>query len=150
MTYSLRPHGLYNLWNSQARKLEWVAFPISRGSSQPRDVTQVSRIAGGFFISRATREALYPHQIVIMCMSISIGRSCPIQGQGLCFLYLCILNSPHSASRGIYSVKAFWVNTFVARTAWNEDDGCVGAVRTAMYLEAVLGNFYEMLQVEKK
>ena len=33
----------------QARILEWVAFPFSRGSSQPRDQTQVSRIAGGFF-----------------------------------------------------------------------------------------------------
>ena len=32
----------------QARKLEWVAFPISRGSSQPRDGTKVSHIAGGF------------------------------------------------------------------------------------------------------
>ena len=29
----------------QARILEWVAFPFSRGSSQPRDRTQVSRIA---------------------------------------------------------------------------------------------------------
>ena len=35
----------------QARILEWVAFPFSRGSSQPRDRTQVSRIAGGFFTS---------------------------------------------------------------------------------------------------
>ena len=33
----------------QARTLEWVAFLFSRGSSQPRDWTQVSRIAGGFF-----------------------------------------------------------------------------------------------------
>ena len=41
----------------QARILEWVAFPFSRGSSQPRDQTQVSRIAGGFFTSWATREA---------------------------------------------------------------------------------------------
>ena len=30
----------------QARILEWVAFPFSRGSSQPRDQTQVSCIAG--------------------------------------------------------------------------------------------------------
>ena len=30
----------------QARKLEWVAFPFSRGSSQPRDRTQVSHVAG--------------------------------------------------------------------------------------------------------
>ena len=33
----------------QARILEWVAFPFSRGSSKPRDQTQVSRIEGGFF-----------------------------------------------------------------------------------------------------
>ena len=42
----------------QARILEWVAFPFSRGSSQPRDQTQVSRIAGRFFTNWTTREAL--------------------------------------------------------------------------------------------
>ena len=41
----------------QARILEGVAFPLSRGSSQPRDRTQVSRIAGRLFTSWATREA---------------------------------------------------------------------------------------------
>ena len=41
----------------QAKILEWVTFPFSRGSSQPRDHTQVSCIAGGFFTSWATREA---------------------------------------------------------------------------------------------
>ena len=35
----------------QARILEWVAIPFFKGSSQPRDLTQVSCIAGGFFIS---------------------------------------------------------------------------------------------------
>ena len=35
----------------QARILEWVAVPFSRGSSQPRDQTQVSSIAGRFFSS---------------------------------------------------------------------------------------------------
>ena len=40
----------------QAKILEWVAFPFSKGSSQPRDQTQVSRIAGGFFTGWATRE----------------------------------------------------------------------------------------------
>ena len=35
----------------QARILEWVAFPFSRGSSQPRDRTQVSCIASRFFTS---------------------------------------------------------------------------------------------------
>ena len=45
-------HGLL-----QARILEWVSFPFSRGSSQPRDRTRVSCIAGGFFTSWATRKA---------------------------------------------------------------------------------------------
>ena len=35
----------------QVRILEWVVFPFSMGSSQPRDRTQVSLIAGGFFTS---------------------------------------------------------------------------------------------------
>ena len=41
----------------QARILEWVAFPFSSGASQPRNWTEVSSIAGGFFTSWATREA---------------------------------------------------------------------------------------------
>ena len=41
----------------QARILEWVTFPFSMGSSQLRDRTPVSCIAGGFFTSWATREA---------------------------------------------------------------------------------------------
>ena len=45
-------HGIF-----QARILEWVTFPF-RGSSQSRDPTQVFCIAGGFFTSWATREAL--------------------------------------------------------------------------------------------
>jgi len=35
----------------QARILEWVAVPFSRVSYQPRDLTQASHIAGGFFPS---------------------------------------------------------------------------------------------------
>ena len=37
----LQPHGLYSLWNSPGRILEWVAFSFSRLSSQPRDWTQI-------------------------------------------------------------------------------------------------------------
>ena len=43
----------------QARTLEWVAMPSSRGSSQPRGWNQVSCIAGGFFTNWATREGRY-------------------------------------------------------------------------------------------
>ena len=38
----------------QGRILQWVASPFSRGSSQPKDWIQVSRIAGRFFTSWAT------------------------------------------------------------------------------------------------
>ena len=40
----------------QARILEWVVMHSSRGSSQTRDQTQDSHIAGGFFTVWATRE----------------------------------------------------------------------------------------------
>ena len=46
-------HGLF-----QARVLEWIAISFSRGSSQPRNRTQVSRITGRRFTVWATREAL--------------------------------------------------------------------------------------------
>ena len=44
-------HGIF-----QARVLEWVAISFSRGSSRPRDWTQVSRIVGRHFTIWATRE----------------------------------------------------------------------------------------------
>ena len=41
----------------QARILEWVAIPFSRGSSRTKDQTQVSCIAGRYFNLWATKEA---------------------------------------------------------------------------------------------
>ena len=41
----------------QARILEWVAFPFSRGSFQPRDRTKVSSIAERVFTNWAIKEA---------------------------------------------------------------------------------------------
>ena len=46
-------------WILQARILEWVAIPFSRGSSQPRDWTQVSHIAGRFFTYEPPGKPLY-------------------------------------------------------------------------------------------
>ena len=39
----------------QVRILKWVVTPFSRGSSQHRDRTQISHIAGGFFTIWATK-----------------------------------------------------------------------------------------------
>ena len=44
----------------QARILEWVAVPFSRGPSQPRDWSQVSCIAGGLCTIWTTREDRSP------------------------------------------------------------------------------------------
>ena len=52
----------------KARILEWVAFPFSRGSSQPRDQTHVSCIAGGFFTNWAIRKP-YP---MIRCYNMKV------------------------------------------------------------------------------
>ena len=57
MLDSLQRYGLYSPWNSPDRNTGVVALPFSRGSSQPRDRTQVSRIVGKFFTSWATRKA---------------------------------------------------------------------------------------------
>ena len=66
----------------QARILEWVAFPVSRGSSQPRDRTQVSHIAGRFFTVRATRESQEYWSRV--AYPISRGSSRPRTQTGTC------------------------------------------------------------------
>ena len=50
-------HGIF-----QARVLDWVAISFSRGSSQPRDWTQVSHIVGRQFTIWATREV---HNILV-------------------------------------------------------------------------------------
>ena len=57
----------------QARILEWITFPFSRRSSQPRDWTQVSHIAGGFFTSWATRET---HLSIEPCLYSKLIQLC--------------------------------------------------------------------------
>ena len=65
----------------QARILEWVVVPFSKGSSQSRDQSRVSCIVGGFFTSWATREARFKgswHKksawIMFYCWTGQLGR----------------------------------------------------------------------------
>ena len=55
MDYSLPDSSILGVF--QARVLEWGAISFSRGSSQPRDRTQVSCIASRRFTAWATKEA---------------------------------------------------------------------------------------------
>ena len=52
-------HGIF-----QSKILERVAMPSSRGSSQPRDTTQVFCIAGRFFTTELSGKPLFLHQSV--------------------------------------------------------------------------------------
>ena len=63
----------------QTRILERVAILFSRGSSQSRDRTWVSCIAGRFFTNRAMREALYPYMPVLSTAAAAAKslQSCP-------------------------------------------------------------------------
>ena len=51
--------GSFVLGILQARILEWVAIPCSRGLCRPRDQTQVSCMVGRFFTGWVTREVIY-------------------------------------------------------------------------------------------
>ena len=58
----------------QARILQWVAFLFFRGSSQPRDRTLISSIAGGFFTSWATRKALICRDALCLLLNNSLNK----------------------------------------------------------------------------
>ena len=71
-------HILYQLSHQGSPKiLEWVAYPFSSRSSQPRNWTRVSCIAGGFFTNWAMREASSTYYIYIGVQFSSIAQSCP-------------------------------------------------------------------------
>ena len=61
----------------QARILEWVAFPFSRGYSQPRDQTQVFHIAAGRFFSKQLRHKESPRILDWVACPFSSGSSWP-------------------------------------------------------------------------
>ena len=59
------------------RILEWVAYFFSSGSSWPRDWSWVVCIAGGFFITWVTKEALYQGSF-LTCIQIFQETGIPI------------------------------------------------------------------------
>ena len=89
---SLWPHGIL-----QARILEWVAFPFSRGSSWPRNWTGVFCTARGFFTNWATREASISLTLVkVLCIQSVLNvvlDGCKLCGSNFLYLYwfLCLL-----------------------------------------------------------
>ena len=105
----------------QARIQEWVTLPFSRESSQPRDPTKVSCIAGRFFTSWVTwHKSLFPVSCVLSLdiniqKVFSVSHSvCPT----LCNLIYC---SPPSSSCPCNSPgKNTWV-PFFRGSSWPRD-----------------------------
>ena len=90
----------------QARILEWVAFPFCRGSSQPRDQTQVSCIAGGSLPAEPQgKPMLYSRfSLVIYFIHSGIYMSVPISphlGIHTYILYVCVSISALQVSSAI-------------------------------------------------
>ena len=109
----------------QARILEGLAFPFSRGSSQPRDRTQVSHTAGGFFIPlshkgspRILEWVAYPfsrgssgprNQTGIFCIAGGFFTKNALSGQPMC----SITGSGRSPGEGMathYSILAWRIS----------------------------------------
>ena len=86
----------------QARILEWIAIPFSRGSSQPRNQTQISCIASKFFNVWAIREAPDPLGSYLKLVKKSeneVAQSCPTPSDPMdCSL-------PGSSVHGIYQAR---------------------------------------------
>ena len=67
----------------QARILEWVVVPISKGSSQPRDRTQVSHIAGRFFTPLSHKGSPHQSDSFVSKPKLKERKFPPSQGMGL-------------------------------------------------------------------
>ena len=122
----LQSHGLYRIL--QARILERVSFPFSRGSSLPRDQTQVSHTAGRFFTTWAAREAmefppdLLPSVLIVypQIMSLVVLIKIRWTAKTLNPFLLCFLSyGLATIIKAIYtSVSCLWVNLRIICTKY--------------------------------
>ena len=129
---------LYHLSHQgRPRILEWVAYPFSRGSSQPRGWTGVSCIAGEFFTSWATREACRQRKALLTPVSswttippgaspvfnegvLNEGKKSVFSGfhqwkmlnleRGLCWWQEQLIGSYHRAGMSLCCSHAHWQN----------------------------------------
>ena len=127
MSDSLRPHD-YNLPGSsvhgtlQARRLEWVAIPFSKGSSWSKDQSQVSCIIGKFFTLWATKEAQSNkpytlHRVWYPCLLLYHPKEIG-QKLGLLFLNNTFLQYNHDFNCYPYSAPEKTMATHSSTLAW--------------------------------
>ena len=140
----------------QARILEWLAFPFSRGSSKPRDQTQVSHIAGGFFTSLTKSEAqeiwrrwlirrrgvnscLLPVRTVPSILYHGLWKTCCHSNQ--VFSQICWEPRPLSISR--HSIPFFQLHSF--GKFWYESTLTLFCIIIDTELERVVRNIHFQL-----
>ena len=92
MSSSLRPHGLYSPWNTPGQNTGMGSHLFSRGSSQPRDQTQVSRLAIRLFTSWVTRKPLKDSgNSLVKTAHLRVSLFCELHLLCGCFHYSCNL-----------------------------------------------------------
>ena len=96
----------------QARILEWVATPFSRGSSQPRDQTTSFMspvLAGGFFTTSVTLETSF-HEIYCIKKKKVTAYLCKTQSGHSAFFFTESGNTPTNPPRYIFGMNYFLRN----------------------------------------
>ena len=96
----------------QERILEWVAIPFSRGSSQARDWTHISCIAGRFFTIWATRESHHHH--IIDALKFILSNDVILRG----FMLLCLLYVLSPGRLKPWGLTSFWCSWLSKNTPW--------------------------------
>ena len=97
----------------QARILEWVAFLFSRGSSQPRDQTQVYCVAGRHFTSWVTKEALFGRKTMTKVDRVfSVFKSKDINADKGLYSQSFIFSSSHIKSWTIKKPNCLRIDAF--------------------------------------
>ena len=108
MIDSLRPHRLYSPWNSPGQNTGVGSLSLFRGSSQPRDWTQGSHIAGRFFTSWATREVHLWNYLKFECQQTSVM-----------IMFLVVFLIKHRRHTEAFTDEMIWNQAFDLGTRWN-------------------------------
>ena len=112
-------HGIF-----QARVLEWVAFPFSRGSSQPRDWTWVSCTASRCFTIWATREAKVTLKFIWRFLICRIDTRKYPSKYGITYLWMwerqkaLFYHSLRGTDVPSVPFPSTWVQLFFAKANW--------------------------------
>ena len=98
---------------------EWIAIPFSRGSSWPRDPTQVSWTAGRFFTIWSTREARWGFIPTVQLVAIVFALSSDRPYYSFCWMIICEIFWSESGSGVIHFGCNIETGNFVPVSIWD-------------------------------